>query len=195
MKDVFEKIWELASPYHDKRDDIGHARITLDYAIKLLEREGGDENVVIPAIILHYIGWSQIPKAEWSLIFISTTPKEQKIVLQTRHQKEGVRLAEEILNKLNYPQNLIKEILEIISQHDTREGFISKNEGLVRDADKLWRYSRIRLEYDLIVHDVSVEGRFENLETRMKLPNFFYSDSAREIAQKEIELLKKEFLG
>jgi len=37
---------------------------------------------------------------------------------------------------------LVPEILEIISHTDTRKGFISKNEGLVRDADKLWRTSQ-----------------------------------------------------
>ena len=25
MKEIFEKIWELALPYQDKRDDAGHA--------------------------------------------------------------------------------------------------------------------------------------------------------------------------
>ena len=62
MKEIFEKIWELALPYQDKRDDSGHAATSLKYALQLVELENGDEDVIIPAIILHDVGWSQLVK-------------------------------------------------------------------------------------------------------------------------------------
>ena len=62
MKDIFNKIWELALPYQDKREDSGHAATSLQYAQKLVELENADEDVVIPAVILHDVGWSQLPE-------------------------------------------------------------------------------------------------------------------------------------
>jgi hypothetical protein len=53
MKEIFEKIWETALPYQDQRNDDGHARTTLKYAKKLVKLEDGNEDIVIPAIILH----------------------------------------------------------------------------------------------------------------------------------------------
>ena len=60
LGEVHKKIWELAFPYQDKRNDEGHAECVVSYAQKLLLAEKADSNVVIPAAILHDIGWSQL---------------------------------------------------------------------------------------------------------------------------------------
>ena len=62
MEKIFQRIWDLAFCYQDKRNDKGHAKIVTNYVIKLAEIEKADKNVVIPAAILHDIGWSKIPK-------------------------------------------------------------------------------------------------------------------------------------
>ena len=53
MKEVFNKIWELALPYQDKRDDPGHAEVALRYATELVNLEKGNEDVVIPAMVYY----------------------------------------------------------------------------------------------------------------------------------------------
>ena len=135
MKEIFEKIWETALPYQDQRNDDGHARITLKYAKELVELEDGNEDIVIPAIILHDIGYSQILRERRMLIFDRDATNEEREAVRYKHQAQSVKLGEKILKELNYPADMIPEILEIISKHDTRKGFISKEEGLVRDAD------------------------------------------------------------
>ncbi len=195
MKEVFEKIWELALPYQDKRDDKGHAEITTSYALKLLESERGNENVVVPAIILHDIGWSQLTKDERMTIFDHSATKDEKLRVRYRHQDEGVRLGKDILNQVNYTQNLIEEILDIISQHDTREGFISQDEGLARDADKLWRFSKTGFIADLIRNKFSFQQLYDKLTNKIELPNFFYSNKAKQIAYDELEIRKKDCNG
>jgi len=192
MKEIFEKIWELALSYQDKRGDKGHAEITTHYAFKLLETEKGNEEIVIPAIMLHDIGWSQLTKAERMIIFDSNSTKDQKLEVRCKHQDVGVKLAKEILNKLNYSKNLIKDILEIISQHDTRDEFISLNEGLVRDSDKLWRFSKTGFMLDLIRYKFSFQQLYDKLIKRTELPNFFYSQKAKQIALDELEMRKKD---
>ena len=182
MKEVFEKIWELALPYQDKRDDIGHAEISLRYARKLVTLENGNEDVVIPAIILHDVGWSQLPKERRLLIFNREAREEDRREVQFEHQIEGVKLAIKILRQVSYPPELTDEILEIISQHDTRKGFISKNEGIVRDADKLWRTSKEGFTMAEERARKWEAQRFIRIEEGLNKVEYFYSETARQIA-------------
>src|SRR3989344_732180 len=149
MKKEFKKIWKIALPYQDKRDDEGHAQIVTEYAIKLCEIENVNDMIVVPAAILHDIGWSQLPKEDWLVIFDPNKTPEMEYAVRIKHQDEGVKLAEKILNEAGYPPNFFKAILEIISQHDTRKNFFSTEDGAMRDADKLWRYSKVGFEADI----------------------------------------------
>ncbi|MBN1188849.1 MAG: HD domain-containing protein [Dehalococcoidales bacterium] len=192
MKEIFEKIWEIAFPYQDKRDDTGHAEVTLRYAGKLLEVEGGDEDVVIPAIILHDVGWSQLPRERRMLIFDKDAAEDQKKGAVMEHQAESARLARTILRQVDYPEKLIDEIVEIVSQHDTRKGFISKNEGLVRDSDKLWRTSKEGFEAGKRKNRSPDPERMKKNEEMMKKPDYFYSETARKWAEADYKLRLEE---
>lgn len=186
MKEIFQKIWDLALPYQDKRDDKGHAEITLHYAQKLLETEDAEEEIVIPAIILHDIGWSQLKKEECMIIFDHDASKDDVLKVRIRHQDESVMLGKDILQQVNYPKDKIDEILEIVSQHDTRKGFISANEGIVRDADKLWRFSDVGFGADLVRNKFTIQELHDKLINKMKDANFFFSKKAEEIALSEL---------
>jgi HD superfamily phosphodiesterase len=196
MKDIFSKICELALPYQDKRDDSGHAVTSLKYARKLVKLENGNEDVIIPAIILHDVGWSQLAKERRMLIFDNDASKEVKREVQLEHQNEGVKLADEILRKVEYPEEMIKEILEIISGHDTREGFISQNEGLVRDADKLWRTSREGFAAAESRRKAGDNPRDEvfwkKIEEDLHKPGYFYSKTAYQMASADYKLRFQE---
>jgi HD superfamily phosphodiesterase len=196
MKDIFNQIWELALPYQDKRDDTGHAATSLKYARQLLELENGNVDVIIPAIILHDVGWSQLVKERRMLIFDKDASKEVKREVQLEHQNEGTKLADEILRKVNYPEEMIKEILEIISGHDTREGFISQNEGLVRDADKLWRTSKEGFAAAESRRKAGDNPRDEifwkKIEEDIHKPGYFYSERARQMADADYKLRLQE---
>jgi HD superfamily phosphodiesterase len=188
MKEVFNKIWELALPYQDKRDDPGHAEITLRYAIELVALEKGDEDIVIPAIILHDVGYSQLPKERRLLVFNRDARDQDRRTVVFEHQIESIKLAAKILRQVDYPDELTDEILEIISQHDTREGFISKNEGIVRDADKLWRTSKERYAVAEARPKPTEEERLKKLEEDINKPNYFYSETAKRTALADYKL-------
>ena len=190
MKEIFHNIWELALPYQDKRDDNGHAQTTLDYAIKLTDLEKGDEDIIIPAIILHDIGWSQLSGQSIAILFDPGSTPEQLYELRIQHQNESVRLATGILNDIDYPPSRNSEILTIISEHDTRRGFISKNEGLVRDADKLWRYSQAGFEADVRRFGRSFQDHYERMDEELHSPEYLYSKSAMQMALAELEQRK-----
>jgi HD superfamily phosphodiesterase len=192
MKEIFNQIWELALPYQDKRDDAGHAEVTLRYAKELAILEKGDEDVMLPAIILHDVGYSQLVKERRLLIFDKDAKEEDKRSVQLEHQNESVKIATGILREVNYPAELTKEILEIISQHDTRDGFISKNEGLVRDADKLSRTSKEGFAAGRRRGKPIDDPQLKKMEEGIHKPGYFYSEIARQIALKELKLRIEE---
>ncbi len=181
----------MALPYQDKRNDPGHHAITLAYVQELLKSENGDEDIVIPAIILHDVGWSQVRPDYVNDVFKGKSPREQAFAVITQHQNESVRLAAGMLHRINYPATESREILEIILQHDTRDGFISLNEGLVRDADKLYRFSRVGFENDIKRSGITAKEECERLGKGLENPKFLYSKTARRIAKEELELRKK----
>ncbi len=186
LKPGHKEIWHTALPYQDQRDDPGHAEVTLYYAQGLVATERGDPDIVIPAIMLHDIGYSQLPKERRLLVFDRAVPEAQRREVVLEHQNESVKLARDILDRLHYPAPMTDEILEIISQHDTRKGFISKNEGLVRDADKLWRYSRRSFEAGARRRKPGEEPRWKDLETDIDRAYYFYSERAKQLARSEL---------
>jgi hypothetical protein len=46
------------------------------------------------------------------------------------------------LDQIHYPEQMCKEIVTIIEGHDSRKSSLSLNDAIVKDADKLWRYSQ-----------------------------------------------------
>jgi hypothetical protein len=212
MKKSFQNIWNLALPYQDQRDDPGHAEVALHFAQLLVRYEKGERDIILPAIILHDVGYSQIPKERRMKIFDRKAKRLERLGVQYEHQIEGILLARKILEQVSYPSDKIAEILQIISQHDTRKGFISKNEGLTRDADKLWRYSKRcieagenrakakRQEKVNEPHDEAKKkdprkkppDRWRIMKKGILKPDYFYSERARKIALKELKARRKE---
>jgi len=184
----------MALPYQDKRDDKGHAKIVTNFSIKLCKLEKVDEDIVVPAAILHDIGWSSLSKENRFLPFSPKNTPKKEYVVRIKHQKEGVKLARKILAKAKYPPKFIKPILEIISQHDTRQNFISKEEGVMRDADKLWRYTKLGIKVDRRRKNISFLSVYNKIKKKINEQNFFYSQSAKKIAKIELGKMKKEFL-
>lgn len=193
MNKIHTKIWDTALPYQDKRDDAGHAFITLEFAKQLVDLEQGNQDVVLPAIILHDTGWSQLSRAEWQVVFSSDKTPEDEMTVRLRHQEEGVKIAQRILQEINYPENLIAEIVEIIAEHDTRKGFISKNEGLVRDADKLWRFSKTGFDADVERFQFAPQSLHDTIYPQIASDGFFYCDTSRDLAYLELERRQREF--
>ena len=54
---VFKQIYQLAQPYLNTRRNDVHTEMSMQLAYQLLSDEGGQEIFVIPAIILHDVGW------------------------------------------------------------------------------------------------------------------------------------------
>jgi len=181
IKPIHQKIFEKAKPFLRTRKNLLHTRIALRYALKLLQSEKGDQEVVIPAVLLHDVGWKMIP-ANLHLTAFGPNPSNPK--LARVHEVEGTKIAQAILKDLQYPSQKIKEICRIIRGHDTRRRPISRNDRIVKDADKLWRYSRKGMAIDLDRFRVPRSIYLDFLE---KIINeWFLTWTARQIAKREM---------
>lgn len=187
MKPVFKKIRQLSKPYLDTRHNDVHTAISTQLAFELLKKEGGDEDIVIPAVILHDTGWKRVP-AELHLKAFG--PRATEPELNRLHEVEGVKIAEKILQKLEYDPHKIKMILEIIDGHDSRSEPLSLNDMIVKDADKLWRYSKSGFTIDIERFDESKEEGLERL--RCNISGWFFTAAARKMAGDKLRKREKE---
>jgi len=187
MKPIYQKIYEQAKPFLRTRKNLIHTKIALRYALKLLKSEKGDPKVVIPATLLHDVGWSVIPE---NLHLTAFGPNPSNPKLTKVHEREGAKIARSILEGLHYPPEKVKEICRIVLGHDTRKRSISQSDRIVKDSDKLFRCSRRGMAIDLDRFKVSRSKYLFFLERI--IDQWFFTPTAREIAKKEILSRKKE---
>ena len=146
MRSRYADIFDLAAPYLDTRSNDVHTSISFDLALQLLAHyPEADKAVVLPAVILHDVGWKMIREEDQLSAF---GPNMSNPDLRRQHEKEGARIAEGILKLLTYDPGKTEEIMAIIDGHDSRETTLSLNDKLVKDADKLWRFTPEGVEID-----------------------------------------------
>ena len=120
--------------------DWEHTLRAVEYCRYLLNREEGDETIVIPALYLHDIGWSKVNFAE--LFHASSHPERGNPILSL-HMRHGATLARDILQTLEYDPAKSRAIVSIIAIHDDLErAFATEDPSaiLVVEADRLDRY-------------------------------------------------------
>lgn len=134
-------LLKTAERYMRVRKNDVHIPISYHYAMRLADAyPNADRDVVAATIILHDIGWYSIDEDE---IFRKGFQTENYLQSDVRylHESEGVRLAAPLLRELGYAEGFIEQVCSIIDGHDTRMVARSLNDELVRDADKLWRFT------------------------------------------------------
>lgn len=183
---IYVSLFEAARPFLDTRDNEVHTLISCGYALELL-KDGGRPEIVLPAVILHDIGWSRVPE-ELHLSSIgpnATTPEARDV-----HEREGAEMASGILCSFGFPDEDVKTIAHIIGGHDSRVECGSLEEAVVRDADKLYRFSA--KGFEIIAGWYSFDrlkflGWLESV-----IPEWFLTDSGKRLAREEAALRRAE---
>jgi HD superfamily phosphodiesterase len=140
MADEHSAVWAAARPYLRARKGDVHVPLAFAYAERLLERHPeADRDAVLLAVLLHDIGWAVVDQE--AIYREGFGPKMMESEVRIAHEREGARLAAEILDGLGYPAALRDEVVAIVEGHDTRAEALSRNDELVKDADALWRFS------------------------------------------------------
>jgi HD domain len=138
----YDPVWRASAPFLRARKNDVHIPISFAHCQELLAfYPDADPDVCSLAILLHDIGWYQIDMVD--IIEKGFGPNMMQSDVRFRHETEGVRMGSEILAATGWSQDVIKQVSDIIDGHDTRPQPRSLNDRIVRDADKLWRFSAI----------------------------------------------------
>ena len=136
----YDEVWRASETYMRARKNDIHIPLSYAFARELLRRyPEADEDIVSLAILLHDIGWYSIDMSD--IIEKGFGPDMMQSEVRFLHEREGVRMSREVLELTNWPEPIIAAVGEIIDGHDTRPHARSLNDRLVRDADKLWRFT------------------------------------------------------
>ncbi|MFC1650206.1 alpha/beta fold hydrolase [Candidatus Latescibacterota bacterium] len=117
-------IESMKTIFGDDQKRISHALSVLAYAEGLQKIEGGDQDVVIAAAVLHDIG---IPEAERK--YNSSAGKYQEI--------EGPPIARKIMAKLGLDKKLIDHVCRIVGSHHTGRDIDTLEFRILWDSDWL----------------------------------------------------------
>jgi HD superfamily phosphodiesterase len=177
-----EQLWNRALFFLERgrAGDTEHTRAAVDNGKTLLTKEGGNPRVVIPTLILHDVGWSQV---EFSDFINSPSQANEHAGSIYLHMRYGAQIASDILTDLEWNLTLIQRITTIIAVHDIPEKIRELDDldaTLVFEADWLDKYSPARQE-----RFVAVKGQRAVEELRefldMNRSKWFSTDTAREL--------------
>ncbi len=175
---VYAEIYRKAEPYLDTRQNDVHVSLSYDFARRLLTHyPNADEEIVLPAIVLHDVGWKMVPEQKQLDAF---GPKIKDKKTQRFHETEGVKIAEKILTRLNYDQEKSLEIMSIIDGHDTRQQALSLNDQLVKDADKLCRFTPTGVDIDHTRFGIPRDNYMKWLDT--VIDDWLFTPEAKKMA-------------
>jgi MoaA/NifB/PqqE/SkfB family radical SAM enzyme len=109
MDKIYNKIWELASPFNERGQSYTapHIRWLLRESLGLIKEERVDDTILMPFLILHDVGYSKV--------LGNSFEKETRI----GHMEYGSKITAEILHKVNYPSDKIKKISRYVALHDS----------------------------------------------------------------------------
>ncbi len=172
-------IWRRAAPYLSVRDNDVHTLYSYGIARALVDcHPEADPEVLLPAILLHDTGWSQVPEAD-VLAAIAPGAGDRETVV--RHEKEGARIATAVLAEVGHDENRSARVVEIVDGHDTRREALSLDDALVKDADKLWRLTPHGIDTVMDWFGLTRERARRLIEARVH--EHLFTDAARTMAR------------
>ncbi|MBW2966212.1 HD domain-containing protein [Candidatus Woesearchaeota archaeon] len=109
--------------------DVLHTIASVYWMRRLIEKEGGNEKVLVTVMYLHDIGYYNLIREEYGFDEVWAVKKD--------HMIKGAKESEKILRELGYSEDEIKEIVHLVFIHDKLDQLSTYNEILVMEADSL----------------------------------------------------------
>jgi HD superfamily phosphodiesterase len=181
----YARIYALAEPYWQTRSNEIHVPGAYALAQELVAAHPqADPDVVLPAILLHDIGYMAVP-AEDHLKGLAGAVKGWEPDITRRHEIQGAALAAEILSSVGWDRGRIAAIADIVDGHDSRAEAVSLEDQLVKDADKLWRFTESAVRICHVWMELTPEGYMEWVGS--EIDSWFFTPAARELARRELD--------
>jgi hypothetical protein len=138
--DDLDPVWRAIVVESRARSNDIHLPISYAYAERLCDAyPDADALVVRVAILLHDTGWARVD--EDRIISEGFAGDWRRADVRFEHERHGCDIAREILPPLGYDAAFVQRVTDIIDGHDTRPEAKSLEDALVRDADRLWRFT------------------------------------------------------
>lgn len=135
-----DPIWRSVIPELRVRGNDIHLPLSMAFADRLCAANPeADALVVRIAVLLHDTGWARVD--ETKIISEGFSKNWRKAAIRFQHEEAGCDIAREVLPPLGYDQKLVDEVNAIIDGHDTRSEALSLEDAMMRDADRLWRFT------------------------------------------------------
>ncbi|MBR9677808.1 MAG: HD domain-containing protein [Nanoarchaeota archaeon] len=150
----------------------------------LLKKEKGDRNILVPAAIVHDIGWAKVP-----IKLQRSQNEEDRIEALKLHIKYAPEIISKILGGLGYKKERIEKIIDIVVAHKFQNPE-ELDKRLLIDADTL--------------SDCFKEDFYSNVKAYGETPkkhwrswmknNRFYTSTAKKIFDEEMKKRILDFL-
>lgn len=189
-KPIYRKIFDLALPYLKVRRNEIHTKICYRFALELLKSVKANPEIVIPAVLLHDVGWSKVPPEKLGEAF---GPTMKTLVYRDMHEKEGEKIARALLARVRYPQREADAIALIVGRHDSGQKADTIEEALVKDADKLYRYSDSAFSMDPETFGMTAKDYYDHVVPR--IDPWFLTRRGKRIALRETESRRIEIFN
>ncbi len=191
--DVYDRIYAAAEPYWATRSN--HIHVPEAYALCkefLVSFPGADEAVVLPGILLHDVGYFEVPEDD-HLMGLAGAPVGWDPEITRRHEIAGARIAAEILRGVGYDEQKTRHILEIVDGHDSRLEPISVEDAIVKDADKLWRFTENGVRISSGWMDRSHRDFMDYVEA--KIDDWMLTEPGRKLAHETLARTRAVLVG
>lgn len=135
-----DPVWRAIVVESRTRSNDIHLPISVAFAERLCDAyPEADALLVRVTTLLHDTGWARVD--ETKIISEGFGGDWRKADIRFEHERHGCDIAREVLPKLGYGDDFIAQVTAIIDGHDTRQISHSLEDSLVRDADRLWRFT------------------------------------------------------
>ena len=182
--DRYARIYALAEPYWQTRSNEIHVPESYALAQELLTAHPeADPDIVLPAVLLHDIGYMAVPSDD-HLKGLAGAVKGWEPDITRRHEIQGAALAGEILAEVGWDAGRTAAIQDIVDGHDSRAEAVSREDELVKDADKLWRYTESAVRICHSWMELTPEAFMEWVGS--EIDRWFFTAAARDIARREL---------
>jgi hypothetical protein len=187
---VYERIYALAEPYWQTRANDVHVPESYELARELLELlPEADEAIVLPAILLHDVGYAVVPEEDHHK-GLGGAPRGWEEEITRRHEIAGAEIAGEILESVGYEPELTARIKEIVDGHDSRTEALDLDDAVVKDADKLWRFTPSGVR---VCHPWMNQTPTEFMDfIESRVDSWFHTEPGKQLARRELARARAE---
>lgn len=189
----FEKLKEEAKKYFGSKDGghtFDHTERVYNLALKIAKKENADLEIIKASALLHDIARAKQERKECSC-----------------HAKEGSIMAQEILQKFNFPKEKIDAVCYAIKVHRKSDDIKpeTKEAAILQDADRLDALGAVNIarviasgftkEYERPIYSMEGKSSISYLQHEVKTltPNSFNTKTGKLLAKKR-HLFTKKYL-